>query len=207
MLKAINYDGDQYWNIISLAFTDIEKEQLLKNNCLIKSTFSELKNRYNENNPKSLTDFRMIDKKVSLEGDMLVKVDRTSMLNSLECRAPFLNKEIWNYTNSLPEQYLMKGWDKKYILKESFADKFLPGFLDKTKQGFGVPVGNWLRASLKSELESYIDIKFLETQNIFNVDFISNMVKNHISGIEDNSMRVWNFYAFQKWYLNTYSIL
>ena len=207
LLKAINYDGDQYWNIISLAFTDIEKEQLLKNNCLIKSTFSELKNRYNENNPKSLTDFRMIDKKVSLEGDMLVKVDRTSMLNSLECRAPFLNKEIWNYTNSLPEQYLMKGWDKKYILKESFADKFLPGFLDKTKQGFGVPVGNWLRASLKSELESYIDIKFLETQNIFNVDFISNMVKNHISGIEDNSMRVWNFYAFQKWYLNTYSIL
>jgi asparagine synthase (glutamine-hydrolysing) len=207
LLKAINYHGDQYWNIISLAFTDEEKEQLIKNNCLIKDTFTELKTRHNENNPKNLTDFRMVDKNVSLEGDMLVKVDRTSMLNSLECRAPFLNKEIWNYTNSLPEKYLMKGWNKKYILKESFADKFSPGFLDKSKMGFGVPVGDWLRSNLRSELESYIESKFLESQDIFNLDYITKLVENHISGKEDNSLRVWSYYAFQKWYLNTYSVL
>ncbi len=207
LLKAIDYEGDQYWNIISLAFTDEEKEELIKNNCLIKDTFTELKTRYNENNPKNLTDFRMVDKNVSLEGDMLVKVDRTSMLNSLECRAPFLNKDIWNYTNSLPEKYLMKGWNKKYILKESFADKFSPGFLDKSKMGFGVPVGDWLRSNLKPELQSYIEPKFLESQDLFNLDFVINLVNNHISGKEDNSLRVWSFYAFQKWYLNTYSIL
>ena len=207
LLKAINYDGNQYWNIISLAFTDQEKAQLLKSNSLIEDTFAEFKTRYNQHNPKNLTDFRMVDKNVSLEGDMLVKVDRTSMMSSLECRAPFLNKAIWDLTNSLPENFLMKGWNKKYILKEAFADKFAPGFLDKSKQGFGVPVGDWLRASLKPELESYIEPKFLESQGIFNSDFIINLVKNHISGKEDNSLRVWSFYAFQKWYLNTYSIL
>ena len=207
LLKAINYDGNQYWNIISLAFTDQEKAQLLKSNSLIEDTFAEFKTRYNQHNPKNLTDFRMVDKHVSLEGDMLVKVDRTSMMSSLECRAPFLNKAIWDLTNSLPENFLMKGWNKKYILKEAFADKFAPGFLDKSKQGFGVPVGDWLRASLKPELESYIEPKFLESQGIFNSDFIINLVKNHISGKEDNSLRVWSFYAFQKWYLNTYSIL
>ena len=207
LLKAFNYDGNQYWNIISLAFTDQEKVQLLKSNSLINDTFSEFKTKYNQQNPKNLTDFRMVDKNVSLEGDMLVKVDRTSMLNSLECRAPFLNKAIWDLTNSLPENYLMKGWNKKYILKEAFADKFSPGFLDKSKQGFGVPVGDWLRSSLKPELESYIEPKFLESQGIFNLNYITNLVKNHISGKEDNSLRVWSFYAFQKWYLNTYSIL
>lgn len=207
LLKAFNYDGNQYWNIISLAFTDQEKTELLKSNSLIEDTFAELKTSYNQHNPKNLTDFRMVDKNVSLEGDMLVKVDRTSMLSSLECRAPFLNKAIWNLTNSLPENYLLKGWNKKYILKEAFADKFAPGFLDKSKQGFGVPVGDWLRGSLKDELESYIEPKFIESQGVFNSNFIIELVKNHISGKEDNSLRVWSFYVFQKWYLNTYSIL
>jgi asparagine synthase (glutamine-hydrolysing) len=53
---------------------------------------------------KTLTDFRNIDKIISLEGDMIVKVDRTSMLASLECRA-LLNKEIWNFTSQLPEDF------------------------------------------------------------------------------------------------------
>ncbi|SDH57762.1 asparagine synthase (glutamine-hydrolyzing) [Winogradskyella thalassocola] len=207
LLNAFNYDGNQYWNIISLAFTDNEKSQLIKSDCLIEDTFFELKSKYNQQNPKSLTDFRMVDKNVSLEGDMLVKVDRTSMLCSLECRAPFLNKAIWDLTNSLPENYLMKGWNKKYILKEAFADKFEPGFLDKSKQGFGVPVGDWLKSSLKSELLSYIEPKLIESQNLFNIDDISTLVNNHLSSKEDNSMRVWCFYTFQKWYLNTYSII
>lgn len=207
LLKAFNYDGNQYWNIISLAFTDDEKNYLLKQTNLITDTFEEFKKRINQHNPRTLTDFRLVDKDVSLEGDMLVKVDRTSMLSSLECRAPFLNKSVWNLANSLPENYLMKGWNKKYILKEAFADKFQPDFLNKSKRGFGVPVGDWLRDSLRSELESYIEPKFLESQNIFNPNYIIPIVKKHISGEKDNSMRVWCFYVFQKWYLNTYSIL
>ena len=207
LLKAFNYDGNQYWNIISLAFTDLEKTQLLKSDKVIEDTFEEFKAKYDQRNPKTLTDFRMVDKNMSLEGDMLVKVDRTSMLNSLECRAPFLNKTLWDLTNSLPESYLLKGWNKKYILKEAFADKFPPNFLEKSKQGFGVPVGDWLRGSLRLELESFIEPKFLESQGVFNSDYISNLVKKHISGKEDKSMQVWSFYTFQKWYLNTYSIL
>ncbi|TPV33365.1 asparagine synthase (glutamine-hydrolyzing) [Paucihalobacter ruber] len=207
LLKAFNYDGNQYWNIISLAFTDQEKMELLKGDILIDDTFAEMKEKYNQHNPKTLTDFRQVDKNISLEGDMLVKVDRTSMLNSLECRAPFLNKDLWNFTNSLPEDYLMKGWNKKYILKEAFAHKFPKDFLNKSKQGFGVPVGDWLRSSLRRELESFIEPKFLETQKIFNSIYINTLVKNHIAGKEDNSLRVWSFYVFQKWYLNTFSVL
>lgn len=207
LIKAFNYEGNQYWDIISLAFTDQEKVKLLQPNMVIEDTFADFKTLYNQHNPRSLTDFRMIDKNISLEGDMLVKVDRTSMLNSLECRAPFLNKKIWNFTNSLPENFLLKGWNKKYILKEAFADKFSEGFLDKSKQGFGVPVGDWLRGSLRPELESYTEPKFLGTQGIFNHEFIANLVIKHITGKEDNSMQVWCFYTFQKWYLNTYSML
>ena len=95
--------------------------------------------------PSSLTDFRWVDKMISLEGDMLVKVDRTCMLTSLEGRAPFLNKKIWDYTQQLPEEYLLKGNNKKRMLKDAFAEDFPKDFLHKSKQGFGVPVGDWLK--------------------------------------------------------------
>jgi asparagine synthase (glutamine-hydrolysing) len=67
----------------------------------------------------------------------------------------------------LPEDFFNKGWDKKHILKESFKEYFPKDFLNKSKKGFGVPVGNWLRAGLKKELLSYIDKTFIEKQNIF----------------------------------------
>jgi asparagine synthase (glutamine-hydrolysing) len=155
-------------------------------------------------NYNSISDFRFIDKYLSLEGDMLVKVDRTSMLASMECRAPFLNKELWDFTNQLPDFYLINGWHKKYILKEAFKDYFPKDFLNKSKKGFGVPVGDWLRSELKPELLTYIDKNFLKMQNIFDYEIVSNIVFNHLESKFDNTFRVWTFYCFQKWYKNIY---
>lgn len=203
LLEAINYEGDFYFNIISLGFNDNEVEEFLKENYYKENPLSYFKEKIGNKN-KSLTNFRNIDRILSLEGDMLVKVDRTSMLASLECRAPFLNKEIWNFTSQLPEDFLIKGWDKKHILKESFKRYFPKDFLNKSKKGFGVPVGNWLRSNLKNELLSYIDKSFIENQNIFYFETVSNLVNNHLQGKIDNTFRVWTFYCFQKWYKQTY---
>jgi asparagine synthase (glutamine-hydrolysing) len=153
---------------------------------------------------KSLTDFRNIDRLLSLEGDLLVKVDRSAMLTSLECRAPFLNRELWEFTNCLPENYLIKNWDKKHLLKESFKQYFPKDFLNKSKKGFGVPVGDWLRGVLKFELLSYIEKSFVEEQNIFNYEVISKLVNNHVEGKVDNTIRVFTFFCFQKWYKNNF---
>ncbi|MFV8345398.1 asparagine synthase (glutamine-hydrolyzing) [Flavobacterium sp. ZB4P13] len=203
LLKSINYEGDFYYNIIALGFQENEVNEVLKTNMYNENPLSYYKNKIGSMN-KMVTDFRNIDKMISLEGDMIVKVDRTSMLSSLECRAPFLNKEIWNFTSQLPENYLINGWDKKHILKESFKNYFPKDFLNKSKKGFGVPVGDWLRADLKNELLSYIDKSFIEKQNIFYFETISNLVNNHLQGKIDNTFRVWTFYCFQKWYKQIY---
>ena len=202
-MKAINYEGDFYYNIISLAFQEDEVKDFLQSE-YYKSKPLEYYKNFIGNKNKTLTDFRNIDKHLSLEGDMLVKVDRTSMLTSLECRAPFLNKEIWNFTNQLPENYLINGWDKKHILKEAFKEYFPKDFLNKSKKGFGVPVGDWLKSDLKNELLSFVEEKFIESQSIFNYEAINRLVSNHISGKIDNTFRVWTFYCFQKWYVNFY---
>lgn len=202
LLKSVDYQGDFYYNILSLGFTEAEVGQLLQADWFCKDSLAYYKSKTFSR--ATLTDFRQIDKMTSLEGDMLVKVDRTSMLTSLECRAPFLNKEIWNFTNQLPENYLINGWDKKHLLKEAFRDEFPKGFLDKSKRGFGVPVGDWLRGSLKAELLSYCDKRFVEKQNLFDFETVSKLVSNHVMGKIDNTFRVWTYFCFQKWYTQTY---
>lgn len=203
VLNTIDYNGQFYLNIISLANTHKQLTDILLPEFCDETVFEEYMKKLKIESPQSLSDFRHTDKILSLEGGMLPKVDRTSMMNSLECRAPFLNKELWDFTNTLPENYLMKGWNKKYILKESFKNQFPENFLEKSKSGFGSPVGDWLRQSLKSELESYIEINLLKEQNIFVPDNIIRLVKEHLNG-KDNTFRVWSFYCFQKWYTNTY---
>ncbi|MFD0799549.1 asparagine synthase (glutamine-hydrolyzing) [Maribacter chungangensis] len=207
MLNSVSYDGSHYWDMISLANTEHQLNKLLKSDIIHQNIFSEYKRKLLIEKPNSLTEYRFIDKIISLEGDMLVKVDRTSMLNSLECRAPFLNKKLWGFTNSLPEKYLMKGWDKKHILKEAFKEDFPKDFLNLSKRGFGAPVGDWLQAGLNKEVESYISTPFLKKQNLFNVSYIQELVRNHLTGIQDSTFQVWNFYCFQKWYVNIYEQL
>ena len=68
-----------------------------------------------------------------------MKVDRASMLNSIECRSPFLNREILNFTSQLPDRFLLNGWNKKYLLKNHLKN-ISNKFLEKPK-GFAVPVG------------------------------------------------------------------
>ena len=201
-IDSIDYHNNFYWNIISLGFKEYEINQLLKQES--SAIFEYYKKELNLNKSESLADLRMIDKHLSLEGDMLVKVDRTSMLTSLECRAPFLNKKIWDFTNSLPDNYLIHKRSKKYILKEAFKDVFPTNFLEKSKKGFGVPVGDWLRASLKEELIGYVEKGFVEEQNLFNYGYVSKLVNNHLKGFEDNTFKVWSYYCFQKWYKKSF---
>ena len=201
-LNSIDYDDSFFYNIIKLGFTDKEMSIYLNEKDRVKNPLAYYQQKVPH--PKNLTDFRNVDKLISLEGDMIVKVDRTSMLASMECRAPFLTREIWNYTLSLPDEYLLKGNNKKMILKKAFENEFPEQFLEKSKKGFGVPVGDWLRQGMRNELLSYIDDKFLEEQDIFDIQNIKKIVLNHLNSVEDNSFKIWTFYCFQKWYKNTY---
>lgn len=204
LINAVNYEGQFYYGIISLGYGEEELNSILNHSYTYTNPLELYKTRVP--NPKSIHDFRAVDLMLSLEGDMLVKVDRTSMLSSFECRSPFLNRELWELANQIPQNYLINGWDKKHILKEAFKQYFPNGFLDKSKKGFGVPVGDWLRGVLREELESYIDVAFLNKQGIFSVDNIIQIVKDHLSGKVDNTFRVWTYFCFQKWYKHNYDI-
>lgn len=200
VINSIDYDGNFYKKIISLGFSNIELSSFLKEDLILPTLMF---NMY-QNKEETISDFRDLDKIISLEGDMLVKVDRATMLNSLECRAPFLNYDLWNFTSNLPDKYLLNFWNKKYLLKESFKNFFPKNFLDKPKQGFAIPIGDWLRTNFKLELLSYIENGFLIKQNIFNVLPVQKLVLDHVESKTDNTFKVWTFFCFQKWYINSF---
>jgi asparagine synthase (glutamine-hydrolysing) len=204
LINSISYDDDYYRKIISLAFHKNEINEILNKSILHSDIIEYCINKIGlkEN---SLKYFRSIDRVLSLEGDMLVKVDRTSMLSSLECRSPFLNKDIWDFTNQLPDSFLINGFQKKYILKQAFNKYFPKNFLNHQKKGFAVPVGDWLRTSLQNELKKYVSKPFLDQQNIFNNREISELVNNHINSKKDNTFKVWTYFCFQKWYTDVYT--
>jgi asparagine synthase (glutamine-hydrolysing) len=202
-LNSINYKDDFYYNIISLGFKDTEIQSIFNSDFNYSNGLQYFKDKF-ESNSNTITNFRAIDKEISLEGDMLTKVDRASMLVSLECRAPFLNKELWDFTSQLPDSYLINGWDKKHILKEAFKEFFPKDFLNKTKKGFGVPVGDWLRSELRLELLNYVNKSFILNQNIFNYEVVLKLIMDHLDSKVDNTFKVWTYYCFQKWYNNIY---
>jgi asparagine synthase (glutamine-hydrolysing) len=203
LLRSINYKNDFYFNIISLGFNETDTLSLFNSKFNDLNGLQFFKDKFCSKT-NTIANFRAIDKDISLEGDLLAKVDRTSMLASLECRAPFLNKELWNFTNQLPDSYLINSWDKKHILKEAFKDFFPKNFLNKSKKGFGVPVGDWLRSELRSELLGYIDKTFILNQNIFNYEVVLKLIIDHLESKVDNTFKVWTYYCFQKWYTHIY---
>jgi asparagine synthase (glutamine-hydrolysing) len=199
-------DFEDICNIISLCFSASEKEELLKSN--FQFLTNNLLAPHIDNALKYPTSYlkkaRYIDKNISLDGDMLVKVDRASMLASLECRAPFLDHRLFEFSNKLPDTFLIDKTNKKKILKETFSDLLPSNFLNLPKRGFAIPVGTWLRVNLKEEMYTLIDRDFLEQQNIFNIEYIQRVVNEHLNYSQDHTYKVWSIFCFQKWYQNNH---
>jgi asparagine synthase (glutamine-hydrolysing) len=198
-------ENDDIINIMSLGFTNENKENLLTKSKFENTNSNVLLKILNDANAFSILDkSRYIDLKISLEGDMLTKVDRASMLASIECRAPLLDHRLIDFSYKLPSDYLIKNNETKFILKDTFKDLLPKGLFNKPKKGFGVPVGDWLRNDFKDELISLTNREYLIDQNIFNENYIKQLVDEHLKSYRDHTFKLWTIFCFQKWYKNIY---
>lgn len=141
-----------------------------------------------------------VDVKTVLEGDMLPKVDRASMLASLETRVPMLDSKVIELAFGIPTKYKIKGKNRKIILKDTFRDLLPNELFHAPKHGFGVPVSDWLENSLKDQLDKYSDEDFLESQGLFQASYIKQIIEQHMSHRIDRFSMLWSFFVFQNWY-------
>lgn len=149
----------------------------------------------------------LLDMDTYLPGDILCKVDRASMKYSLEARCPILDKDVMELSYRIPHAFKYADGDKKHILKDIAYDYIPKELLDRPKVGFGVPLDKWLRGPLREQLLDYSSYDYLKKQDIFDADYVSNMIVRYIvtgdagpaTGANYSKM-AWSFFVFQQWY-------
>ena len=132
-----------------------------------------------------------------LPGDILTKVDRASMANSLELRAPFLDQELSDWAFSLPDGLkLQRGAGGKAILKQAMEDHLPHDLLYRSKKGFTVPVAEWFRGPLSGQVRALAQGARLKDSGFFDTGAIAAMADAHIAGRRDYSKPLWLLWVF-----------
>ena len=143
-----------------------------------------------------------LDQSLVLQGDMLQKVDLMSMQHALEVRVPFLDHELVAFANSLPEHFKVNGKRKKMILQDTFRDLLPEKIYNRPKHGFEVPLLNWQRNQLKSDIENkWLDADLIAQQELFDWEGILKLKKKLFSSNPgDSHAHVWALIVFQEWW-------
>lgn len=135
-----------------------------------------------------------------LLNDYLVKVDRASMKNSLEVRTPFLDHSLIEFAASIPVDTFMQQGIQKFLLKKLASKHVNPEIFSKKKQGFGIPVGLWLKNDLKAFAGDILFTGRLESRKIFNFAVINKLWNEHQSGKADHKDRLWSLICLELWF-------
>jgi len=138
----------------------------------------------------------------NLTGDMLVKVDRMSMANSLEVRCPLLDQEVAELAFSIPNSLKMRDHRGKYILLKALGDRLPPELLDRPKMGFGVPLASWFRGPLREMLRSHLTSSRFIDRGIVSPSFVNSLLDEHQSGRRDNHATLWSLLMLELWFTN-----
>ena len=126
-----------------------------------------------------------------LPGDILTKVDRTSMAVSLEAREPLLDYRLVEFAASLPENLRVKGTQGKWLLKKAM-ERYLPkDILYRPKQGFVTPIAQWLRGPLAGQARAVATSSMLARTGWFDKAQVSRLAEAHIAGHSDHSRLLW----------------
>jgi len=139
------------------------------------------------------------DLKTYLPGDILVKVDRMSMANSLEVRAPFLDYRIIEFAASLPSNWKINGGDKKIILRNAFSRLLPASILNRAKHGFTVPLESWFRSDLKMLAEESL-LNYHPIRQFLDISTVRRLWQEHQEKKSDNGEMLWNLLMFSLWH-------
>jgi len=136
-----------------------------------------------------------------LHGALLPKVDRTTMANSLEGRAPFLDQELMQYAAQLPTEIKFGDGTLKYHLKKVIENLLPHDLLWRPKMGFGVPVGKWFKTDLYEFTRDILLSEKAAKRDIFDMKYIGKILEDHKQGRQNHHHRLWALLCLELWFM------
>mgnify|MGYP002622202821 CR=1 FL=1 len=137
------------------------------------------------------------DFKMYLPADILTKVDRASMANSLEVRVPILDHVFIEWAARIPTELKIRGQEGKYIFKKALEGRVPDDVLYRPKMGFSIPLANWFRGPLRQRVRDALTGPVLADSGLFDTGFVAHMVERHQSGVSDYSTPIWSLLMFE----------
>jgi asparagine synthase (glutamine-hydrolysing) len=141
-----------------------------------------------------------VDSQTYMIDDVLTKVDRMSMAVSLEAREPLLDHKLLEFAARVPSPLKYRHGRGKYLLRRVLERRVPASILERRKQGFAAPIGEWLRGPLAPMAESLLlDARFRD-RGLFNQREVSRMWDEHRSGRGDHRHRLWQLIMLELWF-------
>ncbi len=137
--------------------------------------------------------------KLFMAGQTLVKMDRATMASGLEARAPFLDHRLVELACAIPGKLKLRRWKTKYILKRALDGRLPASVVHRRKQGFGVPLAQWIRGPLKSCVEEFLDADRLRHIGLFSPEGVQRLMAEHMQGRYNHAKALWTLVAFEFW--------
>jgi asparagine synthase (glutamine-hydrolysing) len=139
------------------------------------------------------------DLSLYLADDILVKVDRMSMATSLETRAPFLDGDLMELAFSMPGHLKIRDGERKWILKQAMQDVLPESIRNRKKEGFSIPMKNWLRRELQPLMRDLLSHDRIARRGLFDPDVVGELMNEHVSGKENHAHTLFPLMVFERW--------
>ena len=136
---------------------------------------------------------------VYLPDDILVKVDRMSMATSLETRAPFLDADVMELAFSMPGPLKIRNGERKWVLKQAMRGLLPETILMRRKQGFSIPMKNWLRRDLQPLMRELLAPDRVEARGWFDAAEVTRLVETHVAGRENHAHTLFPLMVLERW--------
>jgi asparagine synthase (glutamine-hydrolysing) len=139
------------------------------------------------------------DLSLYLADDILVKVDRMSMATSLETRAPFLDGDVMELAFSMSGHLKIRNGERKWILKQAMRGLLPEGILSRRKEGFSIPMKNWLRRELEPLMRELLSPARISQRGLLESAEVTRLVNEHVAGRENHAHTLFPLMVFERW--------
>ncbi|MBM3809805.1 MAG: asparagine synthase (glutamine-hydrolyzing) [Acidimicrobiia bacterium] len=139
------------------------------------------------------------DLSLYLADDILVKVDRMSMATSLETRAPFLDADVMELAFSMPGRLKIRNGERKWILKQAMSDVLPESIRTRRKEGFSVPMKNWLRRELQPLMRDLLSRARVSQRGLFDPAVVEQLMNDHVDGRENHAHTLFPLMVLERW--------
>jgi len=163
---------------------------------------TDLPDLHVHSNGDPLAGAMLLDYRSYLRDNLLVKVDRATMLSSVEARAPFLDRDVTRFALSLPPDVRLRRFETKWVLKKA-AERWLPkDVIYRRKRGLSVPIASWINEGLRAEVDRLLAPERLRAQGLLDEHHVSDLLSAHRSGQANNAKPLWALVILQYWIEN-----